>query len=133
MRGEGRNGIWGRRERAAGVGNEYHAWPLMQAVQMRSLVVVLDGIDEAAGLASDMTRLAVSTLAPLGIRIFATSSPDGYDRHEYTNENFVSIIVGCAQLPAQYSYFYRANPVLVVESWSRFQLLMQPGYKDRIL
>jgi len=50
---------------------------LAQALQMRTLVVVLDGIDEAAGRRNTVSRFVREVLVPEGFRVVCTSRPEG--------------------------------------------------------
>mmetsp|Transcript_2992 Transcript_2992/g.8957 ORF Transcript_2992/g.8957 Transcript_2992/m.8957 type:complete len:1166 (+) Transcript_2992:1503-5000(+) len=52
---------------------------LTQALDMRALVVVLDGIDEAAGRRDSISALVCDVLVPFGLRVFCTSRPEGVD------------------------------------------------------
>ena len=50
---------------------------LAQTLELRSLVVVLDGIDEAAGRRDVISRLIRHVLVPFGLRVLCTSRPEG--------------------------------------------------------
>ena len=50
---------------------------LKMALEMRSLVVVLDGIDEAAGWRDSISLLVRRVLVPAGLRVLCTSRPEG--------------------------------------------------------
>eukprot|EP00959_Pyramimonas_sp_CCMP1952_P242144 5061629-Pyramimonas_sp.AAC.1 len=50
---------------------------LLQAYDMRALVVLLDGIDEAAGFKHRIEEFLVNELVPMGMRTVATSRPEG--------------------------------------------------------
>ncbi len=59
---------------------------LEQAFQLRSLVVLLDGVDEAAGLKEMIEDFVHRALLPMGFRVVVTSRPEGvrlrlYARH----------------------------------------------------
>ena len=50
---------------------------LLQAYDMRALIVLLDGIDEAAGFKHHIEDFLVNELVPMGMRTVATSRPEG--------------------------------------------------------
>ena len=53
---------------------------LVQSLEMRSLALVLDGIDEAAGMRDSIGNLVHQRLAPMGHRVVATSRPSGVEQ-----------------------------------------------------
>ena len=60
-------------------GKKYETWcdMLMQAYEMRALIVLLDGVDEAAGLRDQIEKFVHSELVPSGNRVLVTSRPEG--------------------------------------------------------
>jgi len=56
---------------------------LTMALQMRTLVVVLDGIDEAAGRRATISRFIREVLVPSGLRIVCTSRPEGVELADF--------------------------------------------------
>ena len=56
---------------------------LAMAIEMRTLVLVLDGIDEAARLKDNISRLVREHLVPMGIRLLCTSRPEGVNREDF--------------------------------------------------
>ena len=50
---------------------------LMQAYEMRALIVLLDGVDEAAGLRDEIESFVHKELVPSGNRVLVTSRPEG--------------------------------------------------------
>ena len=60
-------------------GKKYEHWRdmLMQAYEMRALIVLLDGVDEAAGLRDDIENFVHMELVPSGNRVLVTSRPEG--------------------------------------------------------
>ena len=60
-------------------GRKYDSWRemLMQAYEMRALIVLLDGVDEAAGLKDDIEAFVHKELVPSGVRVLVTSRPEG--------------------------------------------------------
>ncbi len=50
---------------------------LLQAYEMRTLVVLLDGIDEASGLKEELENFMLEKLAPMRVRLVVTSRPEG--------------------------------------------------------
>ena len=50
---------------------------LTTALELRALVVILDGIDESAGHRHMINTLILDVLVPMGVRIFCTSRPEG--------------------------------------------------------
>ena len=52
---------------------------LEQAFEMRVLVLLVDGIDEAAALREMMEELVVCSLVPAGFRVAVTSRPEGVE------------------------------------------------------
>ena len=68
--------------------NPHEKQMLLQAYAMRALVILFNGLDEAAGLKSYIEELIVNDLEPNGFRVVATSRPEGVDLARYT-EQFV--------------------------------------------
>ena len=66
------------------------AWQtmLMQAYDMRALVVLLDGVDEAAGLRDQIELFVHKEVVPSGNRVLVTSRPEGVKLETYS-KNFV--------------------------------------------
>lgn len=60
-----------------GTVNPSWAAMLTYALQSKSLVVILDGVDEAAALRETVQQLALDGLASSGIRVMVTSRPEG--------------------------------------------------------
>ena len=60
-------------------GKKMEAWctMLMQAYDMRALVVLLDGVDEAAGLRDHVEHFVHKEVVPSGNRVLVTSRPEG--------------------------------------------------------
>ena len=60
-------------------GKKYETWRemLMQAYEMRALIVLLDGVDEAAGLRDEIEAFVHKELVPSGNRVLVTSRPEG--------------------------------------------------------
>jgi hypothetical protein len=56
---------------------------LQQAFKMRSLLVLFDGVDEAAGLREQVEHFAVHELVASGHRVVLTSRPEGIRLREY--------------------------------------------------
>ena len=56
---------------------------LKQAVALRSLVIVIDGVDEASGLEQLIEDFVLQTLVPGGFRLVVTSRPTGIRRAKY--------------------------------------------------
>ena len=56
---------------------------ILQAHEMRACVVLFDGIDEASDLKSQIEDYIVNELAPNGVRVVATSRPEGVQAHLY--------------------------------------------------
>lgn len=61
---------------------------LLQAYEMRALIIVLDGVDEGGGLRQEIERVVHDTLVPSGNRLVVTSRPEGV-RPELYLERFV--------------------------------------------
>ena len=59
------------------VQNPERAAMLITALQLRRLVLCIDGIDEAAGFQHEIENYVLRTLAPLGLRLMVTSRPTG--------------------------------------------------------
>ena len=61
-------------------------WMMMlrQAFEMRSVVVIVDGIDEAAGRKQQIWRFLCQGLVQNGHRVVATSRPEGIEVGEFT-------------------------------------------------
>ena len=56
---------------------------IVMAFELRSLIVVLDGIDEAAGRREAIGKLVRDYLSVAGLRTVVTSRPDGIDLNDY--------------------------------------------------
>jgi Leucine-rich repeat (LRR) protein len=71
-------------------GKKYESWctMLMQAYDMRALVVLLDGVDEAAGLRDQIEEFVHKEVVPSGNRVLVTSRPEGV-RLETYNKTFI--------------------------------------------
>ena len=61
---------------------------LMQAYEMRALIVLIDGVDEAAGLRDEIEFFIHQELVPSGNRVLVTSRPEGVNLPKY-KERFV--------------------------------------------
>eukprot|EP00519_Triparma_laevis_P008571 CAMPEP_0182519176 /NCGR_PEP_ID=MMETSP1321-20130603/44958_1 /TAXON_ID=91990 /ORGANISM="Bolidomonas sp., Strain RCC1657" /LENGTH=1957 /DNA_ID=CAMNT_0024727141 /DNA_START=127 /DNA_END=5997 /DNA_ORIENTATION=- len=61
---------------------------ITMAFEMRSLIVVLDGIDEAAGRKETISRLIREILVPSGVRVICTSRPEGVNAQDFHEEGF---------------------------------------------
>ena len=70
---------------------------LMMALEMRTLVVVLDGIDEAAGRKATVSKLIREVLVPIGLRVMCTSRPEGVRKAAFA-KSFVIFNLKCAAL-----------------------------------
>ena len=66
-------------------GKKMEAWctMLMQAYDMRALVVLLDGVDEAAGLRDHVEHFVHKEVVPSGNRVLVTSRPEGVRLETY--------------------------------------------------
>ena len=71
-------------------GKKFESWcmMLMQAYDMRALVVLLDGVDEAAGLRDQIEEFVHKEVVPSGNRVLVTSRPEGVKLEAY-NKNFI--------------------------------------------
>ena len=60
-------------------GKKYETWRKMlsQAYEMRALIVLIDGVDEAAGLRDEIEAFIHNELVPSGNRVLVTSRPEG--------------------------------------------------------
>ena len=56
---------------------------LAQAYEMRALVVVIDGIDEAAGRRGTISKFIRELLVHRGVRVVCTSRPEGVDLDDF--------------------------------------------------
>ena len=67
-------------------GKKYETWRKMltQAYEMRALVVLIDGVDEAAGLRDEIEAFVHKELVPSGNRVLVTSRPEGVTLPRYT-------------------------------------------------
>ena len=67
-------------------GKKYETWcdMLMQAYEMRALIVLLDGVDEAAGLRDQIEGFVHKELVPSGNRVLVTSRPEGIRLSTYS-------------------------------------------------
>ena len=71
---------------------EYSHWllALEQLLEMRALVIVLDGIDEAAGQKKQIARFLREELVQKGFRVVASSRPEGVTLADY-DAQFVAL------------------------------------------
>jgi hypothetical protein len=58
---------------------------LLQAYEMRALVCVVDGVDEAAAMKGRIEDLVLKQLVPNGLRTVVSSRPEGVRVERYTN------------------------------------------------
>jgi hypothetical protein len=67
-------------------GKKMESWctMLMQAYDMRALVVLLDGVDEAAGLRDQIENFVHKEIVPSGNRVLVTSRPEGVKLETYS-------------------------------------------------
>ena len=67
-------------------GKKYESWctMLMQAYDMRALIVLLDGVDEAAGLRDQIENFVHKEVVPSGNRVLVTSRPEGVQLSTYS-------------------------------------------------
>lgn len=67
-------------------GKKYESWctMLMQAYEMRALIVLLDGVDEAAGLRDQIEDFVHKEVVPSGNRVLVTSRPEGVNLATYS-------------------------------------------------
>ena len=56
---------------------EWHVATLLQAYQMRALIMIMDGVDEAAGMRQYIEDFVLRVLVPSGNRILITSRREG--------------------------------------------------------
>eukprot|EP00929_Paragymnodinium_shiwhaense_P074635 TRINITY_DN38204_c0_g3_i1.p1 TRINITY_DN38204_c0_g3~~TRINITY_DN38204_c0_g3_i1.p1 ORF type:complete len:2282 (+),score=602.47 TRINITY_DN38204_c0_g3_i1:73-6918(+) len=70
--------------------NEYPAGPtrdmLVQAFELRALIVLLDGVDEAANVKQAVENFVTQTLVPTGIPLVLTSRPEGIRKRLYARD-----------------------------------------------
>jgi hypothetical protein len=69
-----------------GIWNEEECRLLTQALQMNGLILLLDGVDEAAGLSDAIERWVIEDLVPSGVRLVVTSRPEGVKAKNYTRD-----------------------------------------------
>ena len=62
---------------------------LLQAYRMRCLVILIDGVDEAAGLRNLVEAFVHYELVPSGNRLVVTSRPEGVDLEDYKHRFIV--------------------------------------------
>ena len=56
---------------------------LLQAYEMRAVIILLDGVDEAAGLRDIVEAFVHYELVPSGNRLVVTSRPEGVDLDDF--------------------------------------------------
>lgn len=70
--------------------NEFDDGPtrsmLQQAFEMRALIVLLDGVDEAANVKQYIEDFVTKTLVPMGIPLLITSRPEGIRKRLYARD-----------------------------------------------
>lgn len=59
---------------------------LTTALELRSMVILIDGIDEAGSRRDQLTNLIVKVLVPMGLRVFCTSRPEGVQMDLFYNK-----------------------------------------------
>ena len=66
-------------------GKKMEGWRkmLIQAYEMRALIVLIDGVDEAAGLRDEIETFVHNELVPSGNRVLVTSRPEGVTTARY--------------------------------------------------
>ena len=66
-------------------GRKMEGWRkmLIQAYEMRALIVLIDGVDEAAGLRDEIETFIHNELVPSGNRVLVTSRPEGVTLPRY--------------------------------------------------
>ena len=71
---------------SAYAGKKFDSWRkmLIQAYEMRALIVLIDGVDEAAGLRDEIEDFIHQELVPSGNRVIVTSRPEGVTLPRYT-------------------------------------------------
>jgi hypothetical protein len=65
---------------------------LLQAYEMRAVVILLDGVDEAAGLRDIVEAFVHYELVPSGNRLVVTSRPEGVDPGDYNPDETPSAL-----------------------------------------
>jgi len=73
---------------------------LLQAFSMRSLIVMLDGIDEAANLKQLVENYVTKTLVPLGMPLLVTSRPEGIRKRLYARDFVIMNLQPLSSEPA---------------------------------
>ena len=70
---------------------------VLQAYEMRALVVLLDGVDEAAGLRDQIEEFVHKEVVPSGNRVLVTSRPEGVDLDDYKTRFVVMNLLELSQ------------------------------------
>ena len=70
---------------------------LLQAYDMRALVILVDGVDEAAGLREIVEAFVHYELVPSGNRLVVTSRPEGVDIEDYKTRFVVMNLLELSQ------------------------------------
>lgn len=92
---------------------------LTMAFELRAIVVVLDGIDEAAGRRKDIEKLVLDVLVQSGQRLVTTSRPEGVDLKLF-QEKFV--IIGLKALDEKQAQHAIQQQMQSLESGRDFSL-----------
>lgn len=70
---------------------------LTQAYEMRALTILVDGVDEAAGLREIVEAFVHYELVPSGNRLVVTSRPEGVDLDDYKTRFVVMNLLELSQ------------------------------------
>ena len=71
---------------------------LMQAYEMRALIVLIDGVDEAAGLRDQIDAFVHREIVPSCNRVLVTTRPEGINLATYSK---TFLVINLCQLSKQ--------------------------------
>lgn len=118
---------------------------LQQAYELRTLVLLLDGVDEAAGMREDIESFVLHQLLPAGLRIVVTSRPEGVRLRLYvssfvvmnllplTDEQQIEVIDKQTTEDGFFSRLFKLSDVRKKhDSIYRDKLLSKESYRNKI-
>jgi hypothetical protein len=70
-----------------------HMAVILQALEFKTLILLIDGVDEASEFREDVQDFVLNGLHPLGVRLVVTSRPEGIlDLPAFLKKRFLVLI-----------------------------------------
>ncbi|KAL1515891.1 hypothetical protein AB1Y20_002506 [Prymnesium parvum] len=111
--------------------SQSHAQMLRQAYELRALVVLLDGVDEAASLKMQIEDLVCNSLAPCGIRTVASSRPEGVRLHRYVSSFVIMNLNPLTVEQQQKAVSHQLKGAAVFETLSQLSAVRRKTVSDQ--